>query len=805
MASKETVIKKFQKDMNSLVSTLSKTSQSFIRCIKPNKDQASHEWDVKLNLSQLNYLGITQAIRVHQDTYPIRRTFDFIASKYYSLLEENRIQYVPMKNDLEVCRAILIEKLGADSEFKLWQCGYTRVFLGNEVLFKLDSIVNERRLAELNAMSENERRKHLEEDRLRQQREIREARERMEREQAEVRRRKEEEERKRRIAQEEEERMRRIAQEEEERKRRIAEEEERKRRIAEEEEKMMYRIAEEEAKKKEELRLKEEEMQKRIAEEKEKVRIETENRMEQLRQEEKERKRLLAETEEKLKKDAEERKRKIAEEDTRLVEKQRELQEKLQLLEEEQQKKLIAEEERKKQLELENAKLKAEEVRLANIENERSKKLEEEENRLRKEKEKMVEEQAAKAAQFEAEKAKLKEEAARLKHLEEDRLLRLEKDKQEAERKEREFQEKLKREKEKKEKLRKKKVKAAAIAEKKKKNAEKLKRREAKISATTKFQSMIRGAIIRHRYRDAINRRRMFKDALEPNELVVMASLVMKKGMMGSRKYFMVLTSKLRLLLLDPKSVKVQEQINVDKKSIKATAKGKNEVTIYYKDGKLKSLNLHDFLNEPFVWAQSFDNLLDFTTEDYVKVGFERLFKGKVKRSAITVPLRCSHMSFLNDSDQSTASHEHLFILTIKQGRAKLSWFLNDADKEIRGQLAVDRNMRVTIPTEESIGGVLNHLVFVLNVKKKPKSKTYYLQCRSKYALNNWVNTLRYHVNEDRRKRLPVNQLRTMRTGNNINKKNRNSRNFDAEAFINQLDDDESTIQNFRTLGRNKQ
>eukprot|EP00924_Labyrinthula_sp_SR-Ha-C_P007810 snap_masked-scaffold_28-processed-gene-3.62-mRNA-1 protein AED:1.00 eAED:1.00 QI:0/-1/0/0/-1/1/1/0/395 len=242
MAAKETVLKKFQKDMNNLVSTISKTDETFIRCIKPNPDQSEHEWDVNLVLSQLGYLGIIQAIRVRQETYPIRRNFSFIAEKYHSILEgEAFIEYSPGKNDLQVMRAILIQHLGDDSEFKLWQCGHTKVFLGNEVLYKLDSVVNQRRAAALAAMSEDDRHQKLEEEKLKQEKELKEAREKFEREKAEeeLRRKRLEEEKQRR---EEEERLRRLKAEEEGRPKRMEKEERLRQLKAKEEEQRRFKI-----------------------------------------------------------------------------------------------------------------------------------------------------------------------------------------------------------------------------------------------------------------------------------------------------------------------------------------------------------------------------------------------------------------------------------------------------------------------------------------------------------------------------------------------------------------------------------
>eukprot|EP00924_Labyrinthula_sp_SR-Ha-C_P007779 maker-scaffold_28-augustus-gene-3.75-mRNA-1 protein AED:0.57 eAED:0.57 QI:0/0/0/0.5/1/1/2/0/419 len=225
MAAKETVLKKFQKDMNNLVSTISKTDETFIRCIKPNPDQSEHEWDVNLVLSQLGYLGIIQAIRVRQETYPIRRNFSFIAEKYHSILEgEAFIEYSPGKNDLQVMRAILIQHLGDDSEFKLWQCGHTK-----------------RRAAALAAMSEDDRHQKLEEEKLKQEKELKEAREKFERENAEeeLRRKRLEEEKQRR---EEEERLRRLKAEEEGRPKRMEKEERLRQLKAKEEEQRRFKI-----------------------------------------------------------------------------------------------------------------------------------------------------------------------------------------------------------------------------------------------------------------------------------------------------------------------------------------------------------------------------------------------------------------------------------------------------------------------------------------------------------------------------------------------------------------------------------
>lgn len=765
MASNSTVLKKFQKDMNALISTLTKTDQSFIRCIKPNSDQASHEWDVNLCLSQLNYLGIMQAIRVHQDTYPIRRSFEFIATKYHPVLKENKIVHTPKVNDLEVCRAIMIETLGKESEMKEWQCGYTKIFLGNAVLYKLDSIVNEGRLKELAAMSEADRNKKLEEERLKQEREIAAAKARFEREKAEAeaaRKRKLEEERLERLKKEEEERIEKLRQEEEAHRERLRQEEEaRKEKLRQEEEAQREKLRLEEEAQREKLRLEEERLNqlKREEEERlEKLRQEEEARLEKLRLEDEARK-------EKLRQQEEAQLERTRQENERLEQEQLKLQEAAARLEK-------LEKERLEQLQEEKEKRQAEEIK-------RKQELEAEQEKLKTEHEN-------KLMMLKAEAESLKQDQERFKQQEEASKLKQEKAKAKA------LKEKKRQERK------------AANTLIKKKNAEKLARRKKKIDAVTKWQAMLRGAIIRYRYRDMINRRKMFKETLEPNELVVLASLVTYTNMARPKKHWLIFTTLNRILLTDPISMKIQEEIKFDRKFCKVTAAGKSErdITIITKHkGKVKTLKFRDLLNKSTTWVAC--SALDFSTEDYIKIGFERLLKGKVKRSAIVVPLKVGHLTYSVIANQSAPSpgdnEPHLFILIKKAGACRLIWYEKDRDTSEKGRIPVNRKVKAIVSTESSVGGFLNVDTFILEVTKDMAKKRYRIQAKSKESVAEWLRVLRYYIEEDKRKRPPLEKMPTMKPL----KRPKSKLDLDVNEIFKAFEDtDKTTLQNLKSNNR---
>lgn len=68
----QTLGSSFRSQLNKLISTIQQTSPHFIRCIKPNANNSSDEFDRVSVSEQLKYGGVLQAIQVSRAGYPVR-------------------------------------------------------------------------------------------------------------------------------------------------------------------------------------------------------------------------------------------------------------------------------------------------------------------------------------------------------------------------------------------------------------------------------------------------------------------------------------------------------------------------------------------------------------------------------------------------------------------------------------------------------------------------------------------------------------------------------------------------------------
>ena len=63
-----------------------RTDLHFLRCIKPNNEQAQEDYDAALVLHQLRCCGITEVARIARAGYPTRYAHQQFAQRYSSLL-----------------------------------------------------------------------------------------------------------------------------------------------------------------------------------------------------------------------------------------------------------------------------------------------------------------------------------------------------------------------------------------------------------------------------------------------------------------------------------------------------------------------------------------------------------------------------------------------------------------------------------------------------------------------------------------------------------------------------------------------
>lgn len=118
---KPTVSDTFRHQLQALVDVLQATNPWYVRCIKPNMKKAPNDYNEKLVLDQLKYLGMLDIIRIRKEGYPIHLPFNEFVMRYRCLYKGR----LP-NNAQEAIRAVM--KQYSLSQ-KLWQIGKTKVFL----------------------------------------------------------------------------------------------------------------------------------------------------------------------------------------------------------------------------------------------------------------------------------------------------------------------------------------------------------------------------------------------------------------------------------------------------------------------------------------------------------------------------------------------------------------------------------------------------------------------------------------------------------------------------------------------------
>lgn len=125
---------------NLLVDTLMQAQPSYIRCIKPNENKSSTEYDESACTHQVKYLGLQENVRVRRAGFAYRNTFDRVVQRFYLLSPHTSYagEYTWTADARSACERILTDTKIPREE---WQLGITKAFIkAPETIFALETM-----------------------------------------------------------------------------------------------------------------------------------------------------------------------------------------------------------------------------------------------------------------------------------------------------------------------------------------------------------------------------------------------------------------------------------------------------------------------------------------------------------------------------------------------------------------------------------------------------------------------------------------------------------------------------------------
>ncbi|KAF9293759.1 class II myosin [Mortierella antarctica] len=123
-----------------LVQNLMQCTPSYIRTIKPNQNKSPTEFDTKMVLHQVKYLGLCENIRVRRAGFASRQTYEKFLERFYLLSPKTAYagEYTWQGDPRSGVERILKDTSVATEE---WQMGTTKIFIRHpETLFALEHL-----------------------------------------------------------------------------------------------------------------------------------------------------------------------------------------------------------------------------------------------------------------------------------------------------------------------------------------------------------------------------------------------------------------------------------------------------------------------------------------------------------------------------------------------------------------------------------------------------------------------------------------------------------------------------------------
>lgn len=144
---KNSVMDRFQNELNDLMSCIHDSHPRYIRCIKPCDDiNVSKKVDHQVVLRQLRSAGLVSAVEQARETYPNKLPFETVARRFSCLLSKRAATSIGDMDLIDRAQVILssvfapmIEKYRSSAFIMPFACGHTKVFFRPGALEVLES------------------------------------------------------------------------------------------------------------------------------------------------------------------------------------------------------------------------------------------------------------------------------------------------------------------------------------------------------------------------------------------------------------------------------------------------------------------------------------------------------------------------------------------------------------------------------------------------------------------------------------------------------------------------------------------
>ncbi|CAG8485432.1 14771_t:CDS:10 [Dentiscutata erythropus] len=135
-----TIGDKIKSSANALVTNLMQARPSYIRTIKPNQNKSPSEYDQKMVMHQIKYLGLNENIRVRRAGFAYRQTFEKFLERFYLLSKKTSYagEYI-WQGDPKAGAERVLKDCGIVAEE--WQMGVTKAFIRHpETIWALEHL-----------------------------------------------------------------------------------------------------------------------------------------------------------------------------------------------------------------------------------------------------------------------------------------------------------------------------------------------------------------------------------------------------------------------------------------------------------------------------------------------------------------------------------------------------------------------------------------------------------------------------------------------------------------------------------------